>query len=322
VKRREFIAGIGSVAAWSHVARAQQQRMPIVGYLSPWPSQMQAEDAFRRGLGEMGFVEGRNLAIEYRRAEDQLDRVPTLTADLVRRQVAVIFAFGAPAVEAAKAQTATIPVVFFVGEDPVKEGFVASLNRPGGNVTGVTNFQNQLFGKQLGLLREIAPKATAFAFLVNPNNPNTEPDTRDAREVANAIGLELRVLMARGAAELESAFAAMIQQRVGGVIVGIDAFGVPLEEFVALAARYPVPAIYHRREYPAAGGLMSYGASRTDAMRQAGLYVGRVLKGEKPADLPVLQSAKFEFVINLKTAKSLGVTLPPTMLAIADEVIE
>ena len=270
----------------------------------------------------MGFVEGRNLAIEYRWAEDQIDRVPSLTADLVRRQVAVIFAFGAPAVEAAKAQTGTIPIVFFLGEDPVKEGFVASLNRPGGNVTGVTNFQNQLFGKQLGLLREIAPRATMFAFLVNPNNPNTEPDTRDARVVADAVGLALRVFMARGEAELEPAFAAMVQQCAGGAIVGVDGFGVSEEAFVAVAGRYPVPAIYHRREYPAAGGLMSYGASRTDAMRQAGLYVGRVLKGEKPADLPVLQSAKFEFVINLKTAKAQGVTLPPTMVAIADEVIE
>jgi putative ABC transport system substrate-binding protein len=273
-------------------------------------------------LNEVSFIESRNVMIEYHWANGQFDRLPAMTADLLRRQIAVIFAFGAPAVLAAKAHTTNIPIVLFVGEDPVKEGFVASLNRPGGNVTGVTNWQNQLFGKQLGLLREIAPKATAFAFLVNPDNPNTDPDSKDATAAANGLGLVLQVLRARNGTELESAFAAMTRQRVGGVIVGVDDFEVTLEQFVTLAARYPVPAIYHRRDYPAAGGLMSYGASRIDALRQAGLYVGRVLKGEKPADLPVLQSAKFELVINMKTAKVLGITIPPGILAIADEVIE
>jgi ABC-type uncharacterized transport system substrate-binding protein len=322
--RREVITLLGGAAVWPIVARAQQPAMPVIGYLDIGSAEARRDQlgAFRRGLNEVGFIESRNVAIEYRWADAQFDRLPALIADLLRRQVAVIFAFGAPAVLAAKAHTATIPIVFFVGEDPVKEGFVASLNRPGGNVTGVTNLQNQLFGKQLGLLREIAPKATVFAFLINPNNPNAEPDSKDVRAAADALGLELRVLTARNEAELDSAFAAMAQQRVGGVIVGVDNFGVLLEQFVTLAARYPIPAIYHRREYPVAGGLMSYGTSRIDAVRQAGLYVGRVLKGERPADLPVLQSTKFEFVINLKTARTLGLEFPPGVLAIADDVIE
>jgi putative tryptophan/tyrosine transport system substrate-binding protein len=298
--------------------------MSVIGYLNMRHAAAdQAElNAFRRGLNEVGFIESRNVMIEYRWADGEIDRLPAMTADLLRRQVAVIFAYGAPAVVAAKAHTTDIPIVFFVGEDPVKEGFVASLNRPGGNVTGVTNWQNQLYGKQLGLLREIAPKATAFAFLVNPNNPNADPDSKDATTAANGLGLVLQVLRARNGTEIESAFAAMTQQRVGGVIVGVDDFGVTFEQLVTLAARYPVPAIYRGREYPAAGGLMSYGASRIDSVRQAGGYVGRVLKGERPADLPVLQAAKFEFVINLKTAKAVGLEFPPGVLAIADEVIE
>jgi putative tryptophan/tyrosine transport system substrate-binding protein len=306
------------------VAHGQQPAMPVIGYLNMRHAAAdQAElNAFRRGLNEVGFIESRNVMIEYRWADGEIDRLPAMTADLLRRQVAVIFAYGAPAVVAAKAHTTDIPIVFFVGEDPVKEGFVASLNRPGGNVTGVTNWQNQLYGKQLGLLREIAPKATAFAFLVNPNNPNADPDSKDATTAANGLGLVLQVLRARNGTEIESAFAAMTQQRVGGVIVGVDDFGLTFEQFVTLAARYPVPAIYRGREYPAAGGLMSYGASRIDSVRQAGGYVGRVLKGERPADLPVLQAAKFQFVINLKTAKAVGLEFPPGVLAIADEVIE
>jgi putative ABC transport system substrate-binding protein len=273
-------------------------------------------------LTETGYVEGRNVAIEYRWAEGQFDKMPMLAADLVRRRVSVIFANGPPSVLAAKAQTATIPIVFFVGEDPVKEGLVASLNRPGGNVTGVTNFQNQLFGKELGLLRDIAPKGAAFALLVNPNNPNAEPDTKDARAAADALGLELRVLTARIEGDLEPAFTAMVQQRLGGLLVGVDNFGTTRERFAALAARHSVPAIYQNREDAVAGGLMSYGASRVDAWRQAGVYVGRILKGEKPADMPVQQAIKFEFVINLKTAKALRIDFPPGVLAIADEVIE
>jgi putative tryptophan/tyrosine transport system substrate-binding protein len=324
LKRRDFITLFGCAAAWPMVAHGQQPAMPVIGYLNMRHAAAdQAElNAFRRGLNEVGFIESRNVMIEYRWADGEIDRLPAMTADLLRRQVAVIFAYGAPAVVAAKAHTTDIPIVFFVGEDPVKEGFVASLNRPGGNVTGVTNWQNQLYGKQLGLLREIAPKATAFAFLVNPNNPNADPDSKDATTAANGLGLVLQVLRARNGTEIESAFAAMTQQRVGGVIVGVDDFGLTFEQFVTLAARYPVPAIYRGREYPAAGGLMSYGASRIDSVRQAGGYVGRVLKGERPADLPVLQAAKFQFVINLKTAKAVGLEFPPGVLAIADEVIE
>jgi putative ABC transport system substrate-binding protein len=324
LRRRQFITLLGGAAAWPMVAHGQQLAMPLIGYLDPWSAEGHRPEltAFRRGLNEVGFVESRNVMIEYRWADGWVDRLPAMTADLLRRQIAVIFAYGAPAVVAAKAHTTDIPIVFFVGEDPVKEGFVASLNRPGGNVTGVTNWQNQLYGKQLGLLREIAPKATAFAFLVSPNNPNADPDSKDATVAANGLGLVLQVLRARNGTEIESAFAAMTQQRVGGVIVGVDDFGVTLEQFVTLAARYPVPAIYRGPEYPAAGGLMSYGASRIDSVRQAGGYVGRVLKGERPADLPVLQAAKFEFVINLKTAKAVGLEFPPGVLAIADEVIE
>jgi putative ABC transport system substrate-binding protein len=324
MRRREFIAGLGSVAAWPVVARAQQPALPVVGYLDIGVAETRRDQltAFRHGLNEAGFVEGRNVTFEFRWADSQYERMPALTDDLFRRQVAVVFAFGAPAVQAAKARTATVPIVFFIGEDPVKEGFVTSLNRPGGNVTGVTNFQNQLYGKQLGLLREIAPKATAFASLVDPNNPNAEPDSAEIRAAANAIGLELRVLTARDDVELESAFVAMSHQTFGGVVIGVANFGVLPEQLVSLAARHPLPAIYHRREYPVAGGLMSYGTSRVDALRQAGLYVGRVLKGEKPADLPVMQPTKFELVINLKTAQSLGLTIPETLLATADEVIQ
>jgi putative ABC transport system substrate-binding protein len=324
IRRREFLTLIGGTAAWPVVARGQQASVPVIGYLDPWSAEDHRDEnaAFQRGLNEVGFIESRNVMIEYRWANGQLDRLPAMTADLLRRQIAVIFAFGAPAVVAAKAHTTDIPIVFFVGEDPIKEGFVASLNRPGGNVPGVTNWQNQLYGKKLGLLREIAPKATAFAFLVNPNNPNADPDSRDAMAAANGAGLALQVLGARNGTELESAFAAMTQQRVGGVIVGVDDFGVTFEQFVTLAAHFPVPAIYDRPQYPAAGGLMSYGASRIDSVRQAAVYVGRVLKGERPADLPVSQAAKFEFVINLKTAKAAGLEFPPGILAIADEVIE
>jgi putative tryptophan/tyrosine transport system substrate-binding protein len=323
--RREFIALLGgAAAAWPLAARAQQPAIPVVGLLhigshGAWTLPMAA---FHRGLSETGYVEGRNVTIEYRWAEGQFNRLPTLVADLVRRQVTVIFASGPPAVVAAKAQTATIPIVFFVGEDPIKEGLVESLNRPGGNVTGFTNFQNQLFGKQLGLLHETVPNATVFAFLVNPNNPNAGPDTKDVQAAADALRLELRVMTATTEADLEPAFAAMVEKRVGGLVVGVSERLFLREQFFALAARHAIPAIYHRREYPAAGGLMSYGASPVDSWHQCGIYVGRILKGEKAANLPVLQSTKFEFVLNLKTAKALGLTFPPGLLAIADEVIE
>jgi putative ABC transport system substrate-binding protein len=322
MKRREFIAGLGSTAAWPLVARAQQAAMPVIGLLDIAPPTLRTLPitAFHRGLNDIGYVEGRNVAIEYRWLENQFDRLPGLAADLVRRQVDVIFAIGPPVVLAIKAQTATIPIVFYVGEDPVKEGLVASLNRPGGNVTGITNFTNQLHGKQLELLRDTLPKATAFALLVNPNNPNAEPDTKNALSAAAALGRQLRVLKARDEGELEAAFAAMAQQRVGGLLVNPG--GWPQQQLVALAARHAVPAMYQDRLYPAAGGLMSYGASLVDVWHLCGVYVGRILKGEKPADLPVQQSTKIEFVINLKTAKALGLTIPETLLATADEVIQ
>jgi putative ABC transport system substrate-binding protein len=277
---------------------------------------------FRQGLSQAGFVDGRTVTIESRWAESQFDRLPMLTADLLRLQAGVFFANGPPAVRAIRAQSATVPIVFFMGEDPVKEGLVKSLNRPGGNITGVTNFQNQLFGKQLGLLREILPKATVFAFLINPRNPNAEPDTNDARTAAVAIGQELRVFAASTEGDLRLAFATMAQQRIGGLLVGVDSFGLSAEHFTALVAQYAIPAIYTLRDYPVAGGLMSYGASRVEAWRQAGTYVGRILKGEKAGERPVLQSTKFEFVLNLQMARALNIEVPSNVLSIADEVIE
>jgi putative ABC transport system substrate-binding protein len=323
MRRRKFIAGLAGVAVWPLAARAQQSVPPIIGLLSisssgNWTMPM---SAFKRGLGEIGYVVGRNVRIEERWAEGQFDRLPALTADLLRHQVAVVFAGGPPAVLAAKAQTSTIPIVFYVGEDPVKEGLVASLNRPGGNVTGFTDFNNQLTGKRLGLLHEVVPKADVVAFLLNPNNPNAEPDTRDARAAAQTLWLQLRVVTAMTESELEPAFAAMVQQGVGALLIGVDS-GIRPEKVVALAVRHAIPAIYPARDYPVVGGLMSYGASKAEAWHQAGIYVGRILKGESPADLPAQQATKFEFVFNLKTAKTLGLEIPPTLLAVTDEVID
>jgi putative ABC transport system substrate-binding protein len=327
MRRRDFITLLGAAAAaWPLAARAQQPAMPVVGYLNPGPPAVNGDPvtSFRRGLGEGGYVEGRNLAIEYRWAELRYDRLPELAADLVRRRVAVIFATGGSAVPAAKAATATIPIVFQMGEDPVKEGIVASLNRPGGNITGFSNFSNVLFSKRIGLLREIAPKAEAFAFLANPNNPNAAPDTKDVQAAAAAAGRRLEVLTAGSESELDAAFAAMALRQVGGVIVGVDPnfFLTVRAQIAALEIRYGIPAIYNSREFPAAGGLMSYGTDRLVPYRQAGIYVGRILKGEKPGDLPVQLPTKFEFVINLRTAKALGLDIPPGVLAITDEVIE
>ena len=328
-RRREFITLLGGAAAPTllspRLTRAQQTRPIEIGLLhiaSPnaWTLPLAR---LRQTLNEAGFVEDRNVSIEHRWAEGRFDQIPALAADLVRRPVGIIFANGPPAVRAAKAQTTTIPIVFFVGEDPVKEGLVTSLNRPGGNVTGVTNFQNQLFGKQMGLLRDIVPKATMFAFLVNPNNPNAASDTELVRAAAQAVGLRLQVLTARDRSDLQAAFGAMVQQRVDGLLIGVDGFLLGRrEEIAALAARHAIPTIHHRREYPASGGLMSYSGSLVDAWHQCGIYIARILKGERPAELPVQQGTKFEFVINLKTAKALGLTLPPSLVAIADEVIE
>jgi putative ABC transport system substrate-binding protein len=325
LRRREVIAGLGGAAAWPVAARAQQTALRLVGYLSLNSADADAVrlSALKQGLSETGYVEGRNIAIEYRFAEVKYDRLPTLASDLVRRSPSVIFAIGPPSVRALKERTTTIPVVFLMGEDPVKEGLVASLNRPGGNITGFSGFTNLLFPKRLQLLNEIVPRPAALALLVNPDNPNAEPDSRDAQAAAAALRRELQVLTANNGREIQEAFAALVQRRIGGLMVGVDGlFMDRRDEIFALAARYAIPAIYERREYPERGGLMSYGTSDRENYRQCGIYVGRILKGEKPADLPVLQATKFEFVINLRIARVLGLSIPPGVQAIADEVIE
>jgi putative ABC transport system substrate-binding protein len=279
--------------------------------------------AFKRGLSETGYIEGQNITVEYRYTDNQFDRLPSLAADLVRRKPAVIYAAGPPSVRALKAQTATIPIVFTMGEDPVKEGLVASLNRPGGNITGVSYFSNQLFPKRLQLLHEMVSKSAALALLVNPDNPNAEPDSQDARIAAAALGREFLVLKASTGRGIDEAFVTLVQRRVGGLIVGVDGLFVDRsDQIFALAIRHAIPVLYDRREFPIAGGLMSYGAPFQEASRQAGIYTGRILKGEKPGDLPVVQATKFEFVINLRIAKVLDLAIPPGVLAIADEVIE
>jgi len=327
VNRREFITLLGgAAAAWPLVARAQQPATPVIGFLNSLGNndRPNLRDAFRRGLDEMGFVEGRNIAIEYRYAENQVDRLPPLAADLVNRKVAVIAATGGGAsVLAAKGATTAIPVVFVSAGDPVQEGYVASLNRPGGNLTGIIWFGTLLSGKGLGLLHELVPNVSVIALLVNPNTPESARTPHDMQEAARMLGLELLVLNASSASEIDTAFATLRGRRVGAFIVSGDPFlSSRRQQIVALAARDAIPAMYFNREFVTDGGLMSYGNDIADAYHRAGLYVGRVLKGEKPADLPVDQATKFEFVINLKTAKTLGLTIPPGVLAIADEVIE
>jgi putative ABC transport system substrate-binding protein len=326
-KRREFIALLGgAVSAWPLATRAQQRpAMPVVGYLSMFAAVAGAIGlaAFRKGLGEQGYVDGRTVAIEPRFADNTPARLPALAADLVRLPVAAMFVGTPPAARAAIAITKTIPIVFNMGEDPVKEGLVTSLNRPGGNVTGFTDFGNGLIGKRLGILHEIVSKTAPFALLVNAINPNAEPDTNDARAAAAALGRRLTVLTASTTNELDAAFATMAQQHIGAVHVGLDGFFLAQrEQIAALAARHAIPAIYPWREFPPAGGLMSYGSDRVAMARQASIYVARILRGEKPADLPVQQATKFEFVINLRTAKALGLDIPSGVLAIVDEVIE
>jgi len=324
MKRRDFIQVIaGSVAAWPVAARAQQAAMPVIGILHSGSPSPDFIAAVLQGLNDYGYAEGRNVAIEYRWAHNQYDQLPRLAADLVHRQAAVIIAFALPAAIVAKAATATIPTVFFIGGDPVAVGLVTSLSRPVGNLTGVTGFSGTLLGKRLELLRRLVPTADLIAVLVNPDNPNVATRSKDAQEAAHAIGQQIQIVTASSERDFEPAFASLVQQRAAALLVGDDPLFIShRESLINLAARHAVPASYFQREFVAAGGLISYATRYREAYRQLGVYAARILKGEKPADLPVMQPGKFELVINLKTAKTLGLEVPPSLLALADEVIE
>ena len=325
MRRRKFFALLGGVATWPLVARAQQKAMPVIGVLSTGTPNVSSGllVAFRQGLGEAGFVEGQNLAIEYRWADGNYNQLPALAADLVSRKVDLIVASSPPSALAAKGATSTIPIIFRGGGDPVGGGLVASLARPGGNLTGVSFVADELTAKRLELLSEMVPRASVFALLINPGNPSAERVIRVEQEAASTKGLQLHVLKAASESEIDSAFASLIDLHVDALVVGADPFlSGRREQLVALASRHAVPAIYAWREFAAAGGLMSYGASLTAAFRLVGSYAGKVLKGVKPADLPVQQPTTFELVINRKAAKALGLEVPPALVTRADEVIE
>ena len=325
MQRREFIAGLGGAVAWPLAARAQQAAMPLIGVLTPGsPGQIGYEAAFRTGLGEMGYAEGRNVTIEVRGVQD-LSRLPELAADLVRRQAAVLVTSGTPAAIAAKAATTSIPIVFGLGSNPVQFGLVTSLNRPGGNVTGVIDMDVELVSKRLGLLQELVPHAERIAALVNPASQIAETVNKNVQTAAAAIGRPVEIFNAASSGDIDMAFAAMVQKRSDAILVGPDPlFALRRVQLISLAARHAIPTIYPSppRLFAEAGGLINYGSNIAERNRQIGIYTGRILKGEKLADLPVMRPAKFEFIINLQTAKLLGITVPATLLATADEVIQ
>jgi ABC-type uncharacterized transport system substrate-binding protein len=326
MRRREFITLLGSAvaAAWPFGACAQQA-LPVIGFANSGSAQAQVlmAAAYRKGLEEAGFVEGKNVLIESRWADGQYDRLPEFMADLIKRKVAVIMAGGPPAALAAKAATSTVPVVFTTGDNPVQTGLVPSLGRPGGNVTGVHVLFTELESKKLGLLRDVVPQADVVAALVNQTRPVASSQTAELQAAAQKFGQRVQIIHAATEQDIEPAFASMVQLKAGALLVGADPFfNSRRDQIVSLAARHAIPAIYEQRSFVAAGGLMSYGTNLADAYRQAGIYTGRILKGEKPADMPVIQATKFELVLNLKTAKALGLTIPSGLLTIADEIIE